>query len=324
MENSISRSRRARKMTTQDDFSKPKFTVKEFKRQWILVVIAAVYVIYGIIFYYLPLVGWIMAFQNFKYYDGIFGSKFVGFDKFKFLFSDKTFLMVIRNTFAMGVLNLFFSTITAIIFAILLNEVKNKHFKKSIQTISYLPHFLSWIIVTAIVREVLSSDGIVNEFLMNVCGNKMPIDFFAVKGYFWWIVAFTNVWKETGWNAIIYLAAITAIDPSLYEAADMDGASRFQKMWYITLPSLRPTIMILLLINIGNVLNAGFELQYILGNDVISDVSKILDVFILDWGISQFDFSLGTAAGIFKSVIALILVCLGNFIAKKTGDERLF
>jgi putative aldouronate transport system permease protein len=187
-----------------------------------------------------------------------------------------------------------------------------------------MPHFLSWIIVTAIVREVLSADGIVNEFLMNVCGNETAIDFFAVKGYFWWIVAFTNVWKETGWNAIIYLAAITAIDPSLYEAADMDGASRFQKMWYITLPSLRPTIMILLLINIGNVLNAGFELQYILGNDVISDVSKILDVFILDWGISQFDFSLGTAAGIFKSVIALILVCLGNFIAKKTGDERLF
>ena len=125
-------------------------------------------------------------------------------------------------------------------------------------------------------------------------------------------------------NAIIYLAAITSIDPSLYEAADMDGASRFQKVWYITLPSLRPTIMILLLINIGNVLNAGFELQYILGNDVISDVSKILDVFILDWGISQFDFSLGTAAGIFKSVVAIVLIVICNHLAKKHGEERLF
>jgi putative aldouronate transport system permease protein len=142
MENSISRSRRARKMTTQDDFSKPKFTVKEFKRQWILVVISAVYVIYGIIFYYLPLVGWIIAFQDFKYNKGISGSKWVGFKKFQFLFHDKTFLMVIRNTFCMGALNLIFSTVVAIAFAILLNEVKNKYFKKSIQTISYLPHFL--------------------------------------------------------------------------------------------------------------------------------------------------------------------------------------
>ena len=296
----------------------------EAKRQPFLLISSALLLIYGIIFYYIPVIGWITAFQDYKPAKGFFGSQWIGLEKFKKLFENKTFYLAFRNTLAMGVINLVFHFVTAIAFALLLNEVRIFIAKKFIQTVSYMPHFLSWIIVTAIVREVLSSDGIVNEFLMNVCGNEKAIDFFAVKGYFWWIVAFTNVWKETGWNAIIYLAAITAIDPSLCEAADMDGASRFQKMWYITLPSLRPTIMILLLINIGNVLNAGFELQYILGNDVISDVSKILDVFILDWGISQFDFSLGTAAGIFKSVIALILVCLGNFIAKKTGDERLF
>ncbi|MBR5181663.1 MAG: sugar ABC transporter permease [Clostridiales bacterium] len=296
----------------------------EARRQPFLLISSALLLIYGIIFYYVPVLGWITAFQDYKPAKGFLKSQWVGFAKFQKLFENKTFFLAFRNTLAMGVINLVFHFVTAIAFALILNEVRVMFAKKFVQTISYMPHFLSWIIVTAIVRDILASDGIVNEFLMNVCGNDKAIDFFAVKGYFWWIVAAANVWKETGWNAIIYLAAITAIDPSLYEAADMDGASRFQKVWYITLPSLRPTIMILLLINIGNVLNAGFELQYILGNDVISDVSKILDVFILDWGISQFDFSLGTAAGIFKSVIALILVCLGNWTAKRTGDERLF
>ena len=142
MENTVSQAEKLKQLT-EKELNKPKFTVKEFKRQWILVVISALYVIYGIIFYYLPLLGWIMAFQNFKYHEGFTGSKFVGFDKFKFLFSDGTFLQVIRNTFAMGVLNLFFGTVVAIAFAILLNEVRNRHFKKAIQTISYLPHFLS-------------------------------------------------------------------------------------------------------------------------------------------------------------------------------------
>ena len=326
MENSISSTRKARKMSSSDDYNKPKFTVKEFKRQWILVVIAAVYVVYGIIFYYLPLIGWIMAFQNFKYYDGITGSKFVGFDKFKFLFSDKTFLLVIRNTFAMGALNLFFSTITAIVFAILLNEVKNKYFKKSIQTISYLPHFLSWIIVVAIVHDALTSTGIINEILLNLHIVDKAYPFLGDPNMFWGIVTFSHLWKETGWNAIIYLAAITAIDPALYESASIDGAGRFQKMRYITLPSLRPTIMILLIMNMGNVLNAGFELQYLLGNGLVQNVSKTIDIYVLDWALNarNTDYSLGTAAGIFKTVVSLALIFITNSIAKKTGDERLF
>ena len=170
MENSIVKSKR----TKEIDVNKTKFTAKEFKRQWILVAISAVYVIYGIIFYYLPLAGWIIAFQNFVFAKGIGGSKWVGIDKFKFLFSDKTFLMVIRNTFVMGVLNLFFSTVVAIAFAILLNEVKNRYFKKSIQTISYLPHFLSWIIVVAIVHDALTSTGIINDILMRLGILKTP------------------------------------------------------------------------------------------------------------------------------------------------------
>lgn len=308
----------------QPDINKVKLTKKEFKRQWVLIVIAAIYVIYGIVFYYLPLAGWIMAFQNYKLRTGLFGSKFVGLDKFKFLFSDKVFLRVIRNTFAMGSINLVATFITAIGFAILLNEVGNQLFKKGIQTISYMPHFLSWIIVCGIIHDSLSSTGIINEILVGWGLLAKPMNFFAHTKYFWPIVAISNVWKETGWNAIIYLAAITSIDPALYEAASIDGAGRFQKMLYVTLPSIRPTIMILLLINIGNVLNAGFEVQYILGNGLVQPVSETIDIYVLDFGVGQMDYSLGTAAGIFKTVVALVLIFVCNYIAKKTGDERLF
>ena len=303
------------------------FTAKEFKRQWVLIAISVIYVIYGLVFNYAPLVGWIMAFQNYKYKTGILGSKFVGLDKFKFLFSDVKFLEVIRNTFCMGALNLIFGTVMAIVFAILLNEVKNIWGKKLVQTISYLPHFLSWIIVCGIVHDALSSTGIINELLTKFHIIDQPFLFLGSKPWFWPIVVLTNLWKETGWNAIIYLAAITSIDPSLYESASIDGAGRFQKMWYVTLPSIRPTIMILLLMNIGNVLNAGFELQYLLGNSgLVQRVSRTIDIYVLDWAINgrNMDFSLGTAAGIFKTLVALILIVAGNAIAKKSGDERLF
>lgn len=297
---------------------------KEIKRQKFLMICAAAFFIYGIVFYYTPLVGWIMAFQNYKPKNGLFGSQFVGLDKFKFLFSDATFLQVIRNTLAMGVLNLVCTFVMAIVFAILLNEVRLMLGKKLVQTISYMPHFLSWIIVTGILHDALSSSGIVNELLANWGITSSPINFFANKAYFWPIVAFANVWKETGWNAIVYLAAITSIDPGLYEAATVDGAGRWQKIKNITLPGIRPTIMILLIMNIGNVLNAGFEVQYLLGNGLVKSVSETIDIYTLTWGISQNDYSLGTAAGIFKSVVAIILIVAANKIARKTGEQRLF
>lgn len=299
-------------------------TWKEIKRQKVLLIWSAVFVIYGIIFYYLPLGGWIMAFQNYKPKDGFFHSAFVGLEKFKFLFSDATFLKVIRNTLGMGVLNLVCTFVMAIVFAILLNEIHSKIGKKTVQTISYLPHFLSWIIVTGILHDALSSNGIINELLVNLHIIESPVNFFADPSYFWAIVAFANVWKETGWNAIIYLSAITAIDPCLYEAASIDGGGRWAKIKYITLPGIRPTIMILLLMNVGNVLNAGFEVQYLLGNGLVKSVSDTIDIYVLTWGISQNDYSLGTAAGIFKSVVSVILILVANQIAKRTGEERLF
>ena len=302
----------------------PKITWKEIKRQKVLLFWSVVIVIYGIIFYYLPLGGWIMALQDYKPKDGLFHSVFIGLENFKFLFSDATFLRVIRNTLAMGVINLVSTFVMAIVFAILLNEVRSKGGKKVVQTISYLPHFLSWIIVTGILHDVLSGTGIVNEILMKLNILDQPLNFFAHPKFFWPIVAFANVWKETGWNAIIYLSAITAIDPSLYEAASMDGAGRWAKIKHVTLPGIKPTIMILLLMNVGNVLNAGFEIQYLLGNGLVQSVSQTIDIYVLKWGISQGNYALGTAAGIFKSLVSIVLIVIANQIAKRHGEERLF
>lgn len=299
-------------------------TWKEMKRQKFLIVCAILFVIYGLVFYYIPLGGWIMAFQNYKPRTGLLHSTFVGLDKFKFLFSDETFLRVIRNTLAMGVLNLVTTFVMAILFAILLNEVRSVKGKKAVQTISYMPHFLSWIIVTGLLHDAMSTNGILNEVLVALHILKEPINFFAHPQFFWPIVAFANVWKETGWNAIIYLSAITSIDPCLYEAASIDGAGRWQKIKNITLPSLKPTIMILLLMNVGNVLNAGFEVQYLLGNGLVKSVSDTIDIYVLTWGISQNDYSLGTAAGIFKSVVSIVLIFVANWMAKRSGEERLF
>ncbi len=301
-----------------------RITWKEVKKQKALLIISFFVVVYGIIFYYWPLTGWVMAFQNYKPKDGLLGSEFVGLAKFQFLFEDPTFLRVIRNTFCMGLLNLVTTTFMAILFAVLLNEIRNVAAKKFVQTVSYLPHFLSWIIVTGILHDALSSTGIINDLLMKANITDQAINFFAYPKYFWLIVAFANCWKETGWNAIIYLSAITAIDPSLYEASSIDGAGRLQKIWYITLPSIMPTITILLLMNIGNILNVGFEVQYLLGNGLVQPVSQTIDIYVLNWGISQSDFSLGAAAGIFKSVVSIALIVIFNQIAKRTGQSRLF
>ena len=314
----------AQKVSKKNQTPSVKISWKEIKRQKTLIIISILMVIYGVVFYYWPLTGWAMAFQNYKPKDGIIGSPWVGLAKFKFLFEDATFIQVVRNTFCMGALNLITTTFMAIFFAIILNELKSLRGQRFVQTVSYLPHFLSWIIVTGILHDALSNTGIINDLLLRFGLIDKSINFFAKPEYFWWIVAFANCWKETGWNAIVYLAAITAIDPNMYEAATIDGAGRLQKIRHITLPSIKPTIMILLIMNIGNVLNAGFEVQYLLGNGLIQKVAHTIDIYVLNWGISQHDFSLGTAAGIFKSAVSILLIVIFNALAKRSGEESLF
>lgn len=293
-------------------------------RQKQLIIMAVPFLIYGFIFYYYPLAGWTMAFQKFK--PAAQDQMWIAWEKFKFLFSSSEFLMVFRNTVVMSVINLVFSLVFAIGFALLLNELKSIKGKKLVQTVSYLPHFLSWIIVAGIVNDVLSMEtGIVNDLLTKTHLIGSSINFFADPKYFWWIIAFAVVWKETGWNSIIYLAAMTTINPDLYEAASIDGAGRIKKMFYITLPGIKSTIFVLLIINLGMIMNSGFEAQYLLGRDLTRTTSYVIDVFVLDHCFGAgVDFSLGTAAGIFKSVVSILLIVIANRAAKAAGEERLF
>lgn len=294
-------------------------------RQKELCLIALPFVVYIIVFNYAPLSGWLMAFQNYRPGRALLDQEWIGLANFKLLFSDPAFLRVVRNTLCMSLINLTLGFIFSIGFAVLLNEVKNKHAKKFMQTVSYLPHFLSWIIVTGIVLDVLSTEtGIINQLLMNFHLIDKPISFLSEPKYFWWIVGFSNVWKSTGWGSIIYLSAMAAINDELYESAEMDGANRLRKIWHITIPGIKPTIFILLLINIGNILNAGFEVQYLLGNGLVQSVSQTIDIFVLKYGISLNNFSFATAAGIFNGVISIVLINLGNKLAKAAGEESLF
>jgi len=281
-------------------------------------------ILYIILFSYIPLWGWSMAFQNYRPGRIFSDQEWAGLRWFKFLFTDPGFLRVLRNTLAMSLINMALGYITAISFALLLNELKNVGFKRSVQTISYLPHFLSWVIVTGLVSSMLAvENGVINDFLLGLKIIKEPILFLSKPDYFWGIVGMTYVWKEVGWNTIIYLAAIAGIDPNLYEAAEIDGCNRFHKMWYITLPGIRATIIILLIMSIGRVLDAGFEMQYLLKNGLIQDVAETIDIFVLRYGFEISNISLATAAGMFKNVVNVALIFMANWLAKRMGEERL-
>ncbi|NOW06654.1 ABC transporter permease [Clostridium beijerinckii] len=296
---------------------------KKIKKQKFLIFMSLPFVIWVIIFKYLPLFGWIMAFQDYKPGKSIFDQTWVGLKHFEVLFKEPQFYQSLQNTLAMSILGLIFGTVTAIAFALLLNELKNAKFKKSVQTISYLPHFISWVVAASIITSMLAPSGVVNQILMGLHIIKEPLSFMSNPNYFWGIVTGSDVWKEMGWNAIIYLAAITSIDPELYDAAKVDGAGRFRQIISITLPSIKPTIIVLLIMSIGNLLNIGFEKQMLLGNPIVADKSLVIDKYALDYGIGMFRYSFGTAIGIFKSVISIILIIIANKIAKKSGEGAL-
>lgn len=300
-------------------------TWKKVVKQKELILLSIPFFVFVVIFNYLPLAGWLMAFQNYRPAKGILGSKFVGLDNFKFLFvNNKDFLLVIRNTLVMGLMNLVFCTVVAIAFALVLNELRNLKIKRFTQTVSYLPHFLSMVIIVSIVRDVLSIErGVINDILVRLHILSEPVNFLIIPSLFWWIVTLATLWKETGWNSIIYIAAITSINPDLYEAASIDGAGRLRKMWNITLPGIKPTIIILLIINVGNVLNVTFEMQYLLENSMIQQVCRTIDIYVLKYGISLMNFSRGVAAGIFKSIVSIILIFAANRIAKAANEENL-
>ncbi|MCM0649028.1 ABC transporter permease subunit [Clostridium swellfunianum] len=310
-------------MVTMQHTHKKKTTWNTIKNQKYLLLMSMPFVVWVIIFAYIPIWGWIMAFQNYKpsANSNIFQQKWVGLKHFKDMFADPQFYRALQNTLGMSILGIVFGFIITILFALFLNEVKNIFFKRVVQTFSYLPHFVSWVIAASIVIEMLSHGGIVNSLLMKWGLISAPIQFFAKPGYFWWIVTFATIWKDLGWNAIIYLSAISGIDPALYEAATVDGANRFRRIWHVTLPGIMPTVTIMLILSIGSILSVGFERQMLLGNTLLLDKADVLDWYILREGISSLRYSYGTAVGIFKSVVSIAMVLGANFISKKYTDN---
>lgn len=304
--------------------SKKSFLQKAIEQKE-LIIITLPFLILLIVFSYVPLWGWVMAFQNYQPALGVQHSDWVGLKNFAELFGDKDFYFAIRNTLGISVLKFITGFLGSITLAVLINEVKNMKFKKAVQTISYLPHFVSWVVAASIVTSALSTeDGIVNEILMAVHLIKAPIAFMGVPKLFWGIMAASDLWKEIGWGTIIYLAAMTAIDSELYEAASIDGAGRIKKIFSITLPSIIPTIKILMIMNVGWLLTANFEQVYLLKNNMVMDVAQTLEIYVYNLGIPLGRYSFATTAGIFTSVVSLVLVISCNKISKLLDGESAF
>ncbi len=291
--------------------------------QWQLMLMSVPMFLYVFLFNYYPMWGWLVAFQKYTPKKGIFGSKWVGLDNFEWLFGREDFLLSIRNTLAMSVINLVFGTLAAIVLAILLNEVRTRAFKRTVQTVTYLPHFLSMVIVVGMAQNIFASNGIINQMLIRLGLVETPIFFLGEEKMFWPLVGVINIWKEVGWNSIIYISTMTSIDPTLYEAASIDGAGRWQRILNVTLPGIKSTFVVLLIMNIGHLMEAGFEIQYLMGNSQVIDYSQTIDVFVLKYGISSNEYGIATAAGMFKSVVAIVLLFTANFVARKLDEDTL-
>jgi putative aldouronate transport system permease protein len=279
-------------------------------------------IIFILIFSYGPMFGLLMAFQDYVPAKGVFGSEFVGFEHFRYLFSLPDIFLVTKNTIFIAFWKIVFNTIVPILFAILLNEVRVKWMKRSIQTIVYLPHFLSWVILASVVVNLFSLDGTVNQILQNF--GVEPLNFLGSNQLFPRLLIGTDVWKSFGYSSIVYLAAITSIDPGLYEAATMDGASWSKKVWHVTLPGMMPFILLMTILSLPNILNAGFDQIYNLYSPVVYQSGDIIDTYVYRIGLIGRDYSLGTAVGLVKSVIGLFLIWSSNKIAEKKTDRVMF
>ena len=315
---------------------KSKFA-KVMGSQWQLMLMSVPMLLYILLFNYAPLWGWLNAFKDYssKASFGTGDAPWFGWGNFAQLFRDNSvtvdgrmglwndFGLSIRNTLVMSVINLVFGTVSSILLAVLLNEVRSKVFKRTVQTVTYLPHFLSMIVVVSMAQSIFATDGPLNRFLVSMGLIKEEIFWLGDKRYFWWLVGIINVWKEVGWNTIIYISAMTSIDPCLHEAAAIDGAGRFQRILHVTLPGIKSTFVILLIMNIGHLLEAGFEIQYLLGRGVVYEVASTIDIFVLKYGTEKLDIGVATAAGMFKSVVAIILLIIANMTAKALDEDTL-
>ncbi|OAS23058.1 ABC transporter permease [Paenibacillus oryzisoli] len=293
-----------------------------FKQTWPLHVFLLPSVVLLLIFSYTPMVGFIIGFQDFKPWLGIFGSPFVGLKHFKFMFHDPTAVQVIWNTLVIAVLKIIAGSLAPFIFALLLNEVRIVIFKRVVQSLVYLPHFISWVILGGILTDLLSTNGMINQLLMAVGLDR--IFFLGSGNWYRFTLVFSDVWKDFGFGTIIYLAAMAGINPNMYEAADIDGANNFQKTIHITIPSVIPIAIVIVTLALGNILNAGFDQVFNTYNPLVYPKGDIIDTYVYRIGLQQGSFSFATAVGFFKSVIGFILIATTYRLASKYANYRIF
>jgi len=300
--------------------------INYFRQSWMLYLMLVLPMLFFLIFRYIPMTNIVIGFKDYNLFQGVWskGSPWVGFKWFQKAFQTKDFLLALRNTIVLNLLDLVMGFPAPIILALLLNELVSKTYKKITQTIIYLPHFLSWIIVSSIASKLLApTTGVVNIFLVENFGIG-PIDFLMNKTKWIFTYIFFGVWKEMGWGTIIYLAAITNINPELYEAAEVDGAGRWRQLWHITLSGLRPTIIVLLIMNIGRILGIELDRPYTMMNSIVQDVADVLSTLVYRLGIRSFQFSLTAAIGLFQSVVCVIFLVGANTLAKKMGERGIW
>ncbi|MDQ1913536.1 ABC transporter permease subunit [Paenibacillus sp. GD4] len=297
--------------------------LSNFRQYWDLYLIMVPGILYFILFKYLPMWGIVIAFKDFSIFAGFSASEWVGLEHFRKMMNDPQFFLVFRNTIIISLYKLIWGFPGPIILALLLNEIRSMFYKRTIQTLAYLPHFLSWIIIGGIMVNVLSPvTGAVNG-VIEWLGFE-PIFFLADPQWFRAMLVISDIWKEVGWGAIIYLAALAGVDPQLYEAAVMDGAGKWKQLIHVTLPSIMSTIIVLFLLRLGHILDVGFEQVFVLYNSLVYDVADVIETYVYRIGIGQSQFSYSTAVGLLKSVISLILVVIINKAVKKTGQEGIY
>ncbi len=297
--------------------------MQRLKRNKLLYLMIIPGLLFFIVFKYIPMYGLIISFQDYKPHLGITGSEWVGWMHFDRLFHDPMFWTIFKNTLLLFLLNILIFFPIPIILALMLNELRLEWFKRTVQTIVYIPHFMSWVIIVSISFVMLTQDGgIINDLLAYFGFTK--INFLMSEDWFRPIYILQVIWREAGWGTIIYLAAMAAIDPQQYEAARMDGASRFRQVWHVTLPAIRSVIVVLLILKIGDVLELGFEHVYLLLNAMNREVAEIFDTYVYTAGLRQGQFSYSTAVGFFKSFVGLILVMMANWLSKKFGEEGVY
>ncbi len=297
----------------------PKRTIWRYRYFYLMLIPGVIYVV---LFHYVPMGGLAIAFQDYKIFLGIQGSKFVGFANFQRLFLTPKFLEVLRNTFIISGYKILFGFPVPILLAILINEVRQRAFQRTVQTVIYLPHFISWVIMSGIVMNLFApGDGLFN--LIRIALGQKPIFYMAEPQYFRTILVVTDIWKEMGWGAVIYLAALSGVPQEIHEAAVIDGANRIQRIAYIALPCILPTIMVMFLLRLGGVLNAGFDQVFSMYNSAVYDVADILDTYVYRIGVVDRKYGFSTAVGLFKSVIACAFVLTFNYLSDKAGQETL-